>query len=138
MRVLFFSQNAAALGLTSSVLEGELRELAKRATETTDATDARVKFRVDSAKAALVAYVHRMTGHFHDIDVAALIGAAEAQHANENLPADVTALMGGDSYTAEAHVQWRQRESCQRLLDGESKGIVDAIHNDMEKDLRLK
>jgi hypothetical protein len=133
VRRLFFSQLGPVLGLRTLRLEGELRDLARAANSLAPDVHARRPMQRDLVRAALVNYVYRTTAQFHDDHVAALISVAESENP---IVESLTGLEHNDqsTYTTEAHVQWRQRESCQDFLNGPSQAIRD-LEAAMERDL---
>lgn len=139
VRTLFFSQIGLLVGLTSLRLEGELRELARRARELEPTVHGRRPMGRDLGRATLVHYVHETTGQWHDDRVAELISVAES------LAQRGVDLAGGvrdpeREYTTEAHIQWRNRNACQNFLNGPSPELRDrqtAMNDAVERERRI-
>jgi len=113
-------------------LESELRDLAKRARHLAAGAHARRPMARDLLRATLVRYVQRTTGQFHDDQLAALISVVESLNETDSISG--TEPVHQTNYTAEAHVQWRQRPSCQDLLRWPSEA-VNELEERMEQDL---
>jgi hypothetical protein len=123
VRRLFFSQLGRVLRLDSLRLEGELSDLAKRLRELAPHVHGRRPMFRDLVRATLVHHVHEKTGQWHDEEVAALISVAESLKEVDERFAAAADAQPTEDYTAEAHVQWRNRPSCRALLNGPSRAV---------------
>ena len=127
VRELFYSNANSLLDLRGLRLAGELEELAVRAELLAPHAHKHRPLGRDLVRAGLVRYVNRVTGHWHDEHVSALINVGES-YAQSSKSAD---------YTAEAHVQWRHRPSCQSFLSQTSPlaSRLDALQRTIDESL---